>query len=89
MFPQKELEDNKIFEETLTSFIHEYKEFCKKYIKPESLAIYKYQDMPKLYDEAREKWRNDSTRFVHQQTSVDVYKELQEIFPTLNIKNMG
>ena len=76
--PERELLDSQEsveFEERLGGFIGRYKEFAKKYIKPESLTLSKYEDVQEIYVGARVEWRRDATIFKHKEM-IDIIKEL-------------
>jgi hypothetical protein len=38
-----------------------------KYIKPDSLTLNKYQDVPEIYVGARVEWRRDAMIFKHKE----------------------
>jgi hypothetical protein len=48
-----EVQRTKEFEDRIEKFVGRYKEFCKKYVKHDSVTLYKYQDIPQIYQDAR------------------------------------
>ena len=66
------------FEGQLSKFVDEYKNFCRNYVRYESLPLHKYTDIPQLYEEAKHQWRNALNH--KDDKTVDIIKEIETLY---------
>jgi hypothetical protein len=65
------------FECELEEFIKEYKEYNRKNNKMGNVQMHKYEDVPKIFEEARTKWRSNMDIYRHKD-HIDILREIRE-----------
>ena len=76
---QEDVAETEQFERALAAFLEKYKQFNKRYNRLEGVPMYKYQDIPAIYEAARTKWRSDQDLFKHKD-HIDVIEEVERLF---------